>query len=176
MGCRMIRNAAKEDIDSVDRIYEAAHGAEEEGRSSTGWVRNVYPVRQTAVHAWEQGELFVMEDGGQVVAAGILNQVQPPAYAECEWEYEASADEIMVLHTLVVDPGSKGRGYGSSFVRYYEEYALDQGCHFLRIDTQEKNAVARVLYNRLGYREAGIVPCVFNGIEGIRLVCMEKKI
>lgn len=32
------------------------------------------------------------------------------------------------------------------------------------------------LYARLGYREAGIVPCVFNGIKGVGLVCLEKKL
>ena len=35
------------------------------------------------------------------------------------------------------------------------------------MDTNEKNAAARRLYARLGYREAGIVPCVFNGIKGV---------
>jgi len=32
------------------------------------------------------------------------------------------------------------------------------------------------LYKRLGYREAGIVPCVFNGIPDVMLVCLEKKL
>ena len=44
------------------------------------------------------------------------------------------------------------------------------------MDTNAKNAAARRLYSRLGYREAGIVPCVFNGIPDVRLVCLEKKL
>ena len=44
------------------------------------------------------------------------------------------------------------------------------------MDTNEKNAAARRLYARLGYREAGIVPCVFNGIKGVGLVCLEKRV
>ena len=28
----------------------------------------------------------------------------------------------------------------------------------------------------LGYTEAGIVPCEFNGIAGVNLVCLEKKL
>ena len=38
------------------------------------------------------------------------------------------------------------------------------GCPYLRMDTNEKNAAARRLYARLGYKEIGIVDCEFNGI------------
>ena len=67
-----------------------------------------------------------------------------------------------------------GRGYGTQFVRFYEQYAREHGCPELRIDTNAKNANARRLYAYLGYREAGIVPCTFNGIDGVALVCLEK--
>ena len=32
------------------------------------------------------------------------------------------------------------------------------------------------MYKRLGYREADIAPCVFNGIDGVNLVLLEKKL
>lgn len=38
------------------------------------------------------------------------------------------------------------------------------------------NTGARKLYKKLGYTEADIVSCVFNGIEGVQLVCLEKYI
>ena len=44
------------------------------------------------------------------------------------------------------------------------------------MDTNEINTVARKLYKRLGYKEVSIVPCVFNGIPGVNLVCLEKRI
>ena len=31
-------------------------------------------------------------------------------------------------------------------------------------------------YNKLNYKEIDIVPCKFNGIEGVHLVLLEKKI
>ena len=42
------------------------------------------------------------------------------------------------------------------------------------MDTNERNAAARSLYAGLGYQEVGIVSCDFNGIPGVRLVCLEK--
>ena len=44
----------------------------------------------------------------------------------------------------------------------------------MRMDTNAKNAAARGLYKKLGYTEVGIVDSVFNGISGVKLVCLEK--
>ena len=44
------------------------------------------------------------------------------------------------------------------------------------MDTNEKNVRARALYAKLGYQEPGVVSCTFNGIPGVRLVCLEKKL
>ena len=82
----------------------------------------------------------------------------------------------MVLHTLAIDPAQRGHGYGPAFVRFYEDYAREHGCPYLRIDTNKINANARRMYAMLGYNEIGIVPCNFNGIPGINLVLMEKKL
>ena len=76
----------------------------------------------------------------------------------------------------MIEPGVARRGYGQAFVAYYEEYARANGCPYLRMDTNARNANARALYRKLGYREADIVPCVFNGIEGVQLVLLEKKL
>ena len=172
----LIRKATMQDIDAVAQIYEAVHDAEEAGALCIGWDRSVYPVRQTALAALAREDLFVEEEEGAVVGAAIINQTQVPEYALCPWEYPAQENEVMVLHTLVVDPRCSGRGYGTAFVAFYEEYAGAHGCAYLRMDTQEMNRGARRLYAGLGYREPGIVPCVFNGIPDVRLVCLEKKL
>lgn len=117
-----------------------------------------------------------MEEEGKIVATAIINQKQVPCYEQAHWKHKAEDNEVMVLHTLTVDPASAKKGYGKAFVDFYEEYALANGCHFLRMDTNEKNTRARHMYARLGYEEVGIVPTVFNGIKGVNLVCLEKKI
>ena len=171
-----IRKSRENDIDAVTAIYEAILGEEEAGRGSTGWQRGVYPTQQTAGEAHRKGELFVMEEEGKVVAAARINQEQVPEYADCPWKYDAPDEEIMVLHTLVVDPGQGGKGLATKFVAFYQDYALKNGCRFLRMDTNENNTAARGLYNKLGFFEPGFVSCIFNGIAGVRLVCLEKRL
>lgn len=171
----MIRKATASDLDAIAAIYDRIHTSQEQGQTVIGWQRGIYPTRQTAEAALERQDLFVLEDG-RVLGAAIFNQRQDDFYFDAPWQYPASADEVMVMHTLVVDPAVKEQGYGSAFARFYEEYALSQGCHYLHIDTNERNVTARQFYRNRGYREIGICPCDFNGLMGVRLVLLEKKI
>lgn len=172
----MIRKATTADVTAVDAIYQHIHDAEEQGSITTGWRRGVYPTAATAQAAVDLKELFVLEDDGTITAAAILNQNQVPAYAQAQWAYPAPPDQVMVLHTLVVDPLAQGQGYGRAFVAFYEDYARSHHCSYLRMDTNVKNTTARRMYAKLGFAEVGVVPCVFNGLEDVELVCLEKKL
>ncbi len=172
----MIRHAIKNDIPYIVKIYDKILELEAQGKANTGWQKGVYPTEKTALKALAKGELFVFEEDGQILAAAKINQEQEPEYAKCKWMYDAPDSEVMVMHTLVVDPDAAGFGIGSKFVGFYEEFALKNGCHYLRMDTNVTNIAARALYKKLGFSEQGIIPCVFNGIVGVELVCLEKKL
>ena len=139
-----IRKAARADLDAVCRIYDQIHTAEERGEATIGWQRGVYPERETAEAALTRGDLFVQEQNGEIVGTAILNQTQVDSYAGANWRYDAPDSEVMVLHTLVIDPEAKSRGLGRAFAAFYEGYAL--------------------------------APCTFNGIAGVQLVLLEKRL
>lgn len=171
----MFRKATMNDLDQLEELFDRVHTEEEAGRVSTGWIRGVYPTRKTVESAICADDLFVAEADGKIVATGRINTIQMPEYAVVDWVDQVTDDQVMVLHMLAVLPEEQGKGYGPAFERFYEKYSIEQGRPYLRIDTNEKNLRARALYKRLGYRESGIVPCVFNGIDGVHLVCLEKR-
>ena len=138
-----IRKATENDLDQIEEIYNRIHEYEESGKQTIGWITGVYPVRKTATDSLDRGDLFVMEDEGKTVATAIINQIQVPDYKYASWKYDAEDSEVMVLHTLIVDPSCNRKGYGKAFVRFYEEYALANGCHELRMDTNARNKTAR---------------------------------
>lgn len=173
----MFRKAERRDIPQIVQIYDAILAREAAGEGMTGWRRGVYPTEATALAALEAGDLFVgIAEDGCVAAAGRINQEQVDVYADAAWAYPAPPAQVMVLHALVVDPARAGQGWGRRFVHFYEAFAAQHGCPYLRMDTNEINRPARRLYESLGFREAGIFPCAFNGIAGVRLVCLEKKL
>lgn len=172
----MIRKATLQDLPAIAAIYDEIHTEEENGRARIGWIRGIYPTKATAQSALQRDDLFVEEANGKIVGAAIINQQQVDVYREGRWQYDAQDREVMVLHTLVISPRAAGNGYGGKFVAFYEAYASARGCRFLRMDTNAVNRSARTLYRKLGYQEIGVVPTSFNGIEGVSLVLLEKKI
>ena len=171
-----IRKAIKADIPAVSAIYADIHTEIEAGRLTVGWIRSIYPGIHTAEAAVERDDLFVAEVNGEIVGSAIINQRQEEMYADAPWEFEAPGDKVMVLHTLVISPKHFGKGYGSLFVKFYEDYALRHGCPYLRMDTNAINLRAQAIYTKLGYKAIGVVSCDFNGIPGIRLMLLEKKL
>ena len=156
----MFRKAEPRDLDAIAAIYDRIHDNEEAGKTTIGWIRSIYPTRQTAEDAIGAGDLFVQTDEGRIVAAGRINQVQVPEYADAAWAYSAPDDEVMVLHTLVVSPRAKGKGYGTKFVAFYEQYALENGCHYLRMNTNERNREAALSAEMRWHaqRDGGVIP------------------
>ncbi|MBQ2286957.1 MAG: GNAT family N-acetyltransferase [Acutalibacteraceae bacterium] len=172
-----IRKADITEIKGITELYGKVLTEEENGRAATGWIRGVYPTEETVKEGISSGDMFVAEENGKITAAARINRIPAPVYNKACWKYSTDDEnKVMVLHTLAVSPDCAGRGIGSKFVKFYEDYAFSNGCNFLRMDTNEKNTNARRLYKKLGYREADILPCTFNGIKGVRLVCLEKLI
>ena len=172
----MFRKATLQDLDAIAAIYDAIHSREEAGLVVIGWNRSIYPTRASAEKSLNDGDMFVLEEDGRILAAAKINQKQEESYAEGTWTHEAADSEVLVLHTLVVHPEAAGRGIGTRFVDFYEECAARMACPYLRMDTNARNAAARALYRKLGYIEVSIVPCVFNGIAGVNLVLLEKTL
>lgn len=172
----MIRKATAEDISAITAIYDEIHSREESGETTTGWLRDVYPVRKTAEDSVARGDMFVQEENGNIVGTGIINQIQVDVYADGDWQFPAPDSEVMVIHTLIISKKGGRKGLGWEFLRFYESYARKNGCRYLRLDTNARNTAARAFYKKHGYAEIGIVPTVFNGIPGVDLVLIEKKL
>ena len=170
----MIRKAVMADLEGVLSLYEEMHDAQEAGLIRTNWIRGVYPSRATALAALERDDLFVTEEGGRIIASGIINQAQLGIYAGAAWEHPLPSEQVCVLHTLMVSPAESGKGYARAFLAFFEEYALSRGCPELRIDTSEINAPARAMYRKHGYKEIGIARSELSGIPDVSLVMLEK--
>lgn len=172
----VFRKAKEKDVEPITSIYDEVHEEIESGKIWIGWIKGIYPTKDTVIAAINRDDLFVMEEEEKIVGVGIINQQQVDVYRETNWKYPAPDHEVMVLHTLAISPKIARKGYGTKFVELYEAYAKEQGCDYLRMDTNERNINARALYKKLGYDEVEMIPCTFNGIEGFHLVMLEKYI
>lgn len=113
-----IRKATENDIDAVEKLYDAIHTAEEENKQDIGWVRGIYPVRATAEAALKREDLFVLEENGTLYGTAIINKLQVDIYNQGNWKHRVSDEQVCVLHTLVISPASAGKGYGKAFLGF----------------------------------------------------------
>ena len=172
----MIRQAETRDLDAVEQGYTDLLTHEAETGSNSNWVLGVYPTRQTAADALARGELFVLEEDGEICASIILNQAQAAEYQQIPWEIPAADSEILVIHTLCIPPAKAGRGYGKRMARFALDHARHQGCRVIRLDTWAENKPAATLYQKLGFRLAGRAAVLHEGVIPEELIFFERDL
>lgn len=175
------RKATADDTSRILEIYSNILDIEESRPESViGWKRDIYPTIEVVNAALERDDMYVQFDTelDMIVGSAIINKVQLDCYRDISWKYEPDAtdDEVMVLHTLTIDPRLPKSGYGTQFAEFYRQVAAENNCKVLRIDTSESNYPARSLYKKLGYVETEIIFTSFNDIEGYNLVLLEREV
>lgn len=173
----MIRPATVHDLTAIAQTYEEILDLEDKRPTSfTNWQRGKYPTIQTARKALEEGTLWVLEEDGVVCGSANLNKLQLPEYDLIPWVFAAEADQVAVIHTLVISPRFSGRGLARRLVSFCEEEGRRQGCTVMRLDTYVENQPAKAMYPKLGYRMAGIAHFLFQGFLDEDLICYEKQL
>ncbi|MDR3052146.1 MAG: GNAT family N-acetyltransferase [Oscillospiraceae bacterium] len=198
----MFRTATAADLDEVAALYAAALGAQcahplptaadlppgfAPGaetrlriaalgpRNWSGWREGVYPTRPDAQAGLDAGRLYVLQaPDGAIVTSAILNHDQPPQYANARWRIPACGAQVAVVHTLVSHPAHRQHGYAGALLSALRALAADWGCRAVRLDTYRYNLPARALYEKLGYRRAGLID-LGRGAYGLhRYQCYER--
>ena len=148
-----MRLATCEDVDDVLALvrdcvnHMRRHGIEQ-------WD-DLYPDRMTIEADARRCEAFVATHETGLVGYVALGACQDPEYAEVPWEF--TAGPTLVIHRLMVKPADQGRGFARMLMSFAEKRALAMGYRTVRLDAFVGNLRALHLYERLGYREAGMI-------------------
>ena len=172
----MIRQAEEKDIPAIAQTYTALLTWEKEHGGQSNWVLDVYPTAAVPGEKVPRGEMFVLEEDGEVLASMVLNQEQLPEYAGIPWAYAADPEHVLVIHTLCVPPAKAGRGFGTRMIAFALSHARSMGCTVVRIDTYAHNQRAKALYLKNGFRLAGYADSLFMGVIPEELAFLERTV
>ena len=159
----MIRKATKNDVKAIADLYAKAIDHEDSHVKYTSWQKGIYPTADTARAGIEKEDLFVLEENGAILASVILDHRQPPEYRSVEWSILPTYKEVLVIHTLCVDPDHTGGGLGGAMLDFVKQYAKEIGCLTVRLNTTVKNAPARHLYEKKGFSVVATKNILLNG-------------
>lgn len=76
----LIEKGIGEDVNELEALYNTLNEYLSGTINYPGWVKGVYPVRETAEEAIQEGNLFVLKKNGLIVGSIILNHKQEAAY------------------------------------------------------------------------------------------------
>ncbi|PXV62325.1 acetyltransferase (GNAT) family protein [Dysgonomonas alginatilytica] len=158
----VIEKAIPKDIDELEALYNDLNDYLEANVNYPGWIKHIYPVRETAIEGIKEDNLFVLRTDGIIAGSVILNNEPEKAYDEVEWGIEAGYDEIIVVHTLVINPKCMQKGVALELMNYAQKYAVKQNMKSIRLDVSVNNVPAIALYEKLGYKYIGTVDLGLN--------------
>ncbi|NLU24736.1 MAG: GNAT family N-acetyltransferase [Clostridiales bacterium] len=172
----MIRPATEADIAPIAETYTQLLTHEAKVGSTSNWQLNVYPTIKVPQEKVAAGEMYVLEADGEIGASMVLNREQAAEFSKIPWAYDAQPDHVLVIHTLCIPPRMARRGYGRAMVDYAKEFAREQGCTVIRIDTYAHNEPAKAMYTRNGFRIAAYHHALLEGLVWEEMAYLECQL
>ena len=153
-----IRKALETDLAEIDKIYENAKKFMRETGNPNQW-NGERPNAQSAWEDMQNGECYVAEENGEIVAVFMFSQRPDPTYAtiyDGAWLSDAPYGVIHRLAVVRQGQGIVGGCIDECFSR----------CQNLRIDTHRDNIPMQRALLKRGFKYCGVI-YLENGDERI---------
>ena len=141
----------KADVSELENLYNDLNDFLESSINYPGWKKGVYPTREHAENDIAEQTLYVAKHNGKIVGSIVLNHEPEADPVKGKWMVEASADEYLAVHRLVVHPGYLRCGIGVELLNYADRLAKAKNMKAIRLDVYEGNAAAIKTYEKCGY-------------------------
>ena len=137
----IFQKAHSNDFDRIKNFYWDLIDEMQDQNDVIGWKKSLL-----------RGELFTLEEDGQLYACTVLNSESNEGYAGIPWSLSCRDDEVLIPHALGVRPAQQGKGVGRRVVEEILQYARVNGKKAVRLDILGQNAVAEKLYTKCGFQ------------------------
>lgn len=154
----IIRKTKFSDIESVMKIYRSAREFMIATGNKNQWWDG-YPPRDLILQDVENGESYVVEENGEILAVFLYKFGIDPTYINIENGAWINDEPYGVIHRIAVK--AKGRGV-ASFV-FDTVYSW---CQNVRIDTHMDNEPMKRALSKNGFKYCGIIH-IANGDQRI---------
>lgn len=139
----MIRQAKKQDIPSLEAMYERrvryndAHDIHQWNLEDVTWaaLSKQYNIE----------DFYVVEEGEQLCAAACFVDFDPQYWPDM------APGASYYLHKICVDPQSSGKGYADQLIAFFKQRGTKLGYADVRLDVRAHKEKLRAIYERHGF-------------------------
>ena len=147
-----ILKGTENDIDELGNLYDDLNDYLAGHTNYPGWMKGIYPVRETAAAGIREGNLYVIREENRIAGSVILRHVPEPAYSGADWGIDLDYRDIVVIYTLAVHPEYLEKGIGRKLMEFLIQYSEALHRKAIRLDVYEKNIPAISLYKKYGFQ------------------------
>lgn len=148
----IIEQGNSSDIDELEKLYDDLNDYLAATVNYPGWIKGIYPVRESALSGLKDDALYVARYHHKIVGSVVLNHEPEEAYEGRSWNIKADYSHIFVLRTFVVHPTYLKMGVGQVLIDFSIAKARQTGMKSIRLDVFEKNIPAIALYEKNGFK------------------------
>ncbi|WP_170311583.1 GNAT family N-acetyltransferase [Vallitalea okinawensis] len=141
----------KDNLNELEQLYNELNDYLEKGINYPGWIRGVYPIRETAISGIEEGNLYIAKQDERIVGSVILNHKPELAYNQAKWKLVSDYSDVFVVHTFVVHPDYLGQGIGKALLEFSIMHCRNLNAKSIRLDVYEGNTPALKIYEKFGF-------------------------
>ena len=169
-----IEIAEAKDSSEIMELYKRVVDAVNKSSIKLGWNTDVYPDEAFVDDAIEASEMFVVKDGGKIIAAAVVNESVNDEYSQVDWDIKDEDAKIATIHALATDPEYRGHSVSDMFLSDIETYCKDHGYKAIHLDVIDTNIPGYRLYMRNGYREIECIDMYYEVVGNRKFAMMEK--
>ena len=163
-----IRRINKEEIDKVMEVINDAKAFLK--LQSKQWQQG-YPNVNSMMNDINKGNLFGVYENGELTCLAALIIGIEPTYVnmiEGKWNVEVSNKDL-VIHRIAVSEKYRGKGFAKKLMNFAYEYAKENACLSIKVDTHRVNKPMQELLLKHGYNYQGIIDLNRNEEDQLRL-------
>ncbi len=150
-----LRKSAIEDIDAIVKIIEQAQ-ANFKKAGIDQW-QDGYPNRGRIERDIENEESYVLTQGSEIAATGVVSFQKEEAYTRIFEGRWLSGGGYAVIHRVAVAQKYQGRQLSAAFLDLAECLCLERGLRSVRADTHEQNLPMQTVLKNNGFQYCGVI-------------------
>lgn len=148
------RKATSDELSQIWTIIEHAI-ARRAADGSQQWQQG-YPNPDVIKDDIERGAGYVLAEGNEITCYAAIFINDEPAYAQIDGKWLSDGD-FVVVHRIAVAHNQIGKGLAQQIMKGIEGFALDNGIHSIKVDTNFDNPAMMKTFEKLGYAYCGEV-------------------
>jgi GNAT superfamily N-acetyltransferase len=148
------RKATTSEIPQIWGILQQAIARRKEDGSNQ-W-QDGYPNPEVIQSDIDKNTGFVLTKGHVIIGYSAVLLNDEPAYEKIKGKWLTN-DDFVVFHRVAISESHLGKGLAKKLINFIEEFAISNGIHSVKADTNFDNFAMMAIFEKLGYSYCGEV-------------------